>query len=86
MRKLTIESISPETARGLYAAVATFDGAELLVDDKGNHSFAVTFADGDGEALKAVRALRQFTETQPDGEAVDVAKAAKQFVERPTET
>ena len=86
MRKLTIESISPETARDLYAAVATFDGAELLVDDNGNHSFAITFADGDGEALEAVRALRQFTDTQPDGEAVDVVKAFRQFVERPTET
>ena len=86
MRKLTIESISLETARGLYAAVATFDGAEMLVDDNGNHSVAITFADGDGEALEAVKALRQFAETQRDGEAVDVIKAVRQFVERPKET
>jgi hypothetical protein len=76
MRKLTIEAISPETARGIYAAVATFDGAELLVDDNGNHSVAIAFADGDDEALEVITALRQFAQTQRAGEAVDVIKAS----------
>ena len=86
MRELTIETLSPETARGLYAAVATFDGAELLVEENGNHSVAITFADGDGEVLEAITALRQFAKTQRDGEAVAVIKALMRFVERPKET
>ena len=61
MRKFTIEAISPETARGLYAAVETFDGSELLVDDNGNHSVAIS-ADSDGEALQVITALRQFVD------------------------
>jgi hypothetical protein len=85
MRKLTIETNSPETARGLYAAVARFDGAELLVEN-GNHSVAITFADGDGEVLEAITALQQLAKTQRDGEAVAVIKAVMRFVERPEET
>jgi hypothetical protein len=61
MRTFTFEAISPETARRLYAAVATFDGSELLVDDNGNHSVAIT-ADSDGEALEVITALRQFVD------------------------
>ena len=64
MRKLTIEALSPETARALYAAVAGFD-AELLVDDNGKHSgVAVSFSDGDGEAVEAITAIRRFLQTQ----------------------
>jgi hypothetical protein len=64
MRKFTVEGISPEMARGLYAAFAGFD-AQLLVDADGNHSgVAISFTDGDGEAREAIAAIRQFVEIQ----------------------
>ena len=66
MRKLTIEAFSPEKARALYATLAEFD-AELLVDDDGTHSVAITLADGDGEARHAINAIRQFVERNPEG-------------------
>lgn len=64
MRKLTIEAISPEKARALHAALAGFD-AELLVDDKGDHSgVAVSFSDGVGEAEEAIGAIQRYLRTE----------------------
>ena len=68
MRKLTIEAASPESARLICDALASFK-PELLDDGEGHPSVAVAIR-GDSQLIEVLNAIEQHITARSEGPAV----------------